>query len=555
MRSLWLFLAACGVLAAQTTPVILISIDTLRADHVGVYGYRRVPTANIDSYAAGGTVVEQADAQIPLTLPSHASLFTSTYPFQNGIEENAEPLKDGPPSLASVLKGRGYQTAAFAGSVFLEKEMGLDAGFDFYDSPFRFTAFSPLSGSMFFGAAPRGVREGAERRDGALVVRAATQWLSARRGQSVFAFVHLYDLHTPYRHSATHALTASPEGYDRELQYVDRLLGRFKSALVEQGWWDRSLVIVLSDHGESLGDHGEGTHGYFIYESTLRVPLLIHWPSGFQSPGTRIAGPAGLIDVAPTVLDFLRIPAPSSFAGTSLLRTPPAAVFGESFHCHDSFGWSPLLSLRVGEFKYIQAPRPELYNLKEDPGETRNLVRTNPAKAASLRTSLGRLLSARGGKRSEPAAQTAGTRALLGSLGYLAAGPGLKRGTPGADPKDKLPEFRLYEDAMAALYNRNLEKAASILRRLVAMDPGNTLARRDLGSVYLEQKHYSDAAAAFRKVLEAAPGDYVTNYELGIAAARLGRKAEAEERLRTACRIAPAAEQCGQELKALSGQR
>jgi tetratricopeptide (TPR) repeat protein len=268
-----------------------------------------------------------------------------------------------------------------------------------------------------------------------------------------------------------------------------------------------------------------------------------------------MAGPAGLIDVAPTILDFLNIPSPPSFVGTSILRESPAAVFGETFHCHDSFGWSPLLSLRMGGFKYIQAPRSELYNVKDDPGETRNLVRSNPGKAAAMRDGLNKLLTTHAAaKRAEPAAQTDRTRAVLGSLGYLAAGPGLKRGTSGADPKDKLAEFQLYESAMVALYNRKLEPAASMLRRLIGMDPGNTLARRDLGSVYLEQKRYEDAAVAFRKVLETAPGDYVTNYELGVAAARLGRKAEAEERLRAACRIAPSADQCRQELKAVSAQ-
>src|SRR5208283_2502233 len=186
---------AVGLRAA--TPVILISIDTLRADHVGAYGYHRIATPNIDSFTQGGTVFTNIACQAPLTLPSHTSLFTSTYPFENGIQENAEMVPSGAVTLAGVLRSRGYKTAAFIGGVFLERQMGLDQGFDTYDSPFDFEAFSPLSGEMFFGGVenPYSVRD---RRDGVLVVAAALRWIAARRGQPVFVFIHLFDLHTPY---------------------------------------------------------------------------------------------------------------------------------------------------------------------------------------------------------------------------------------------------------------------------------------------------------------------------------------------------------------------
>ena len=535
-------LALCGkIYAAGPTPVILISIDTLRADHLSAYGYRAVQTPNIDAFAEQGTLFAHADSQIPLTLPSHASLFTSTYPFQNRIEENAERVPPGAVTLASVLKSHGYKTAGFVASVFLEKEMGLDQGFDFYDSPFRFEAFSPLSGSMFFGGASRNRYAARDRRDGALAVRAALEWLAANRDQPVFVFVHLYDLHKPYKLAS----------YDAEVRYTDQVLGTFRKGLVAGGWWDRSLVVLLSDHGESLGEHGEASHGYFIYQSTLAVPLLFHWPAGSRQLHPREEQPAGLIDVAPTILDFLHLPAPPSFEGVSLLAAKTEhPIYAESLHAHDSFGWAPLRSVREGNYKYIQAPKAELYNLRDDPGERTNIVDKNPAEARKLRGELGKLVARYGAKQQAQAGNlTPETRALLGSLGYLAPGPGAKLEGSGADPKDRLPEFQLYERAMVYLYERRVNEAIGALRELLARDPHNTLARRDLGDCYLQQREYAQARVNFQQVLAAAPDDYVSQYELGIADERLGSWKEAEEHLEAACRLAPEAAQCRKELE------
>jgi choline-sulfatase len=535
-------LAALGNLHGEApTPVILISIDTLRADHLSAFGYRAIQTPNIDAFADHGTLFAHADSQIPLTLPSHTSLFTSTYPFQNRIEENAERVSPGAVTLASVLKSHGYKTAAFVASVFLEREMGLDKGFDFYDSPFRFEAFSPLSGSMFFGGASRNPYAARDRRDGALVVRAALEWLAANRDQPVFVFLHLYDLHKPYKLSS----------YDAEVHYTDQVLGTFRKALIASGWWQRSLVVLLSDHGESLGDHGEASHGYFIYQSTLQVPLIFHWPDGSGQFPARQEQPVGLIDVAPAVLDFLHLPAPPSFEGASLVTAKTARrIYAESVHAHDSFGWAPLRSIRENDYKYIEAPKPELYNLRSDPGEKTNILDKNPAEAHRLRAELVKLLARYSAKQpATPSNITPETRALLGSLGYLAPGPGAKLSGSGADPKDRLPEFQLYERAMVYLFDRRMNEAISALRQLLAGDPHNTLARRDLGNCYLEQHAYAQARAQLQQVLAAAPDDYVSQYELGIADEHLGSWKEAEEHLETACRLAPEAEQCRKELE------
>lgn len=528
--------------SAQPPPVILISIDTLRADHLSAYGYRTIRTPNIDSFAQHGTLFTGIDSQIPLTLPSHTSLFTSTYPFQNQIEENAERVPAGAITLASVLRNNGYKTAAFIGCVFLEREMGLDQGFDVFDSPFNFQAFSAISGSMFFAGTPQNPYTVRDRRDGALVVGAATRWLNANRDQPVFLFLHLFDLHKPYKQP----------GYDAGIEYVDHLLGAFKQTLIKTGLWDRSLVVLLSDHGESLGDHGEYTHGYFIYRSTLWVPLMIHWPSNAPNQPPKSTQPAGLIDVAPTILDFLHLPAPPSFEGKSLLSNEPREVYAESLHTHDAFGWAPLRSLRAGPYKYIQAPRPELYNLQTDPHEQHNLYATNSAKAIELKEDLAKLLARHAPKRpSTPTEISPQTRALLGSLGYLAGGPRPAIETQGPDPKDRLPEFQLYDKALDYISAGRLDEAIATLQRLLARDPHNTLARRDLGVSYVAKGNYREALPCFEQVLAVAPGDYVANFELGLTDQHLGLLKEAMEHLQAACKTAPDSTQCRTELESL----
>ena len=540
-------------MAAEPPSVILISIDTLRADHLSAYGYRRIQTPNIDSFALQGTLFSNIESQVPLTLPSHTSLFTSTYPFENQIEENAERVPQGRVTLASVLRSHGYKTAAFIGSVFLETEMGLDQGFDLYDSPFHFEAFSPISGSMFFGGAGRNQYAVRDRRDGALVLGAARRWLAANAtqpGPGVFVFAHLFDLHKPYIRA----------GYDAELAYTDGLLGAFKQALVQSGWWQRSLVVLLSDHGESLGDHGEDSHGYFIYESTLRVPLIVHWPDGAPGRPARDARPAALMAVAPTVLDFLHIAAPPSFEGRSLLHassdsSSPSHIYSESLYAYDGFGWAPLRSLRDGVHKYIDAPRPELYNLAADPHEQVNLYTKDPARARALRDELRKLLASHAPKQpASPAAISPRTRALLASLGYLSGGPRKNAGGALPDPKDRLEEYRLYELAQSLLYDKHLEEAAIVFRRILARDPKNTLARRDLGGTYVEQHLYAKARACFETVVATAPDDYMAQFELGITDKNLGLTKEALEHLQAACKVAPEAEQCRRELQTIQKQ-
>jgi len=525
-------LIAVGACYAQT-PVILISIDTLRADHTGAR------TPGIDAYAEHGTTFTQAETQIPFTLPSHTVTMTSTYPFRNGVEENAGKVPEGLETLASVLKTHGYQTGAFIGSVFLERQLGLDRGFDDYDSPFSFEAFSKLSGSMLFGGGAHNPYSVRERRQGALVLRAANQWLAARRGQPVFAFVHLFDVHQPYRLGS----------YDAEIASLDQLLAGFYQTLKRDGWWDRSLVIVTADHGEGLGDHGESDHGYFVYESTLHVPLLIHWPEGGRSMPARRDDPVGLIDIAPTVLDVLKIPAPASFEGRSLFDAGPRPVVSESTYARDCFGWAAIRAIREGALKYIDAPRPELYNIAKDPGEHTNLLAADFRDAEKLRGDLQKLTAATAKPSLAGRIDPQRSQEVLRSLGYIAPGPqGAAGAAPPADPKDRLSELLRYEDALNRMVEKRYDAAIAILRSILVTDPRNLLARRDLGVTLIEKQEYAAALAELRQVAGSAGDDYVTRYELGIAEEGAEHYPEAVSQFEAACRIAPGAAQCRDSL-------
>ena len=582
-------LAPFQTLAAEGdgAPVILISIDTLRADHLSVYGYKRLRTPHLDAFVKGGTLFRRAEAQIPLTLPSHTSFFTSTYPFENHVEENGQRVPAGVVTLASVLRAHGYATAAFIGSDFLDSRFGLDAGFDVYDSPFEIEAGRSQS------PAPAALR-----RDGSLVVRAAREYLDAHRGQRVFVFVHLYDLHTPYSSWTQAARAAGVSPYDGALAYVDKVIGGLQQALTSGGWWDKSLVVLLSDHGEGLGEHREKDHGYFIYESTLWVPLIAHWPVGTPSYPAAARGPVGLIDVAPTLLSFLHLPVPPEFHGQSLLgalkqeranasgeqRSRP--VFSESVYARDAFGWAPLRALHAGRYKFILAPREELFDLEADPHELSNLLPGKSALANELKNQLG-ILMARDNHAAPGAAvgPSPETRARLESLGYLAAQPRGGGFSSGPDPKDRLAEYELYQKALGAFEEGCVSTALPLFRKILAADSKNTLARFHLGECYLKTRKgelalrewattlqidptyapaaeaigqynldhgdYAEARRRFQQALTLTPDGFTARFGLGLAEERAGHLDVARQHLQAACRLAPHSQACARELESL----
>jgi len=551
-----------------TAPVILISVDTLRADHLSCYGYSRLETPHIDSLVGGGTLFAEIYSQAPITLPSHASLFTSTYSFANGIRENAQVLPPGTVTLATALAAHGYDTAAFIGGYFLDRRFGLAQGFQTYDSPFEEHA---LNVSLDL------------KRPAAQVLEDAEHWLEHSGGRPFLLFIHLFDLHQPYNAPAAYHSRAPQSGYNQELAYVDDSLGHFFDYLAQRGLDRRALVVLVSDHGEDLGDHGEFTHGYFIYCSTLHVPLIFHWPQNAESRNSkRVAAPAGLIDVAPTVLSFLGIPAPASFCGHSLLvagkggDVPPRDVYSESTYAHDKFGWAALRSLRRGDYQYIDAPRPELYDLKRDPAQLHNLLPAQSALAASYRERMTSLVAAfRSAPGAAPPFATApGAAESLRALGYLdISAPQAALDNWGVDPKDRLLEYRRYQiaghlarsgkareavaefHAILASDPRNLPayidlartdmglhqylESANQLKAVLALDPRNVEAKELLGEIWLAEGDLEQAETEFHQLLTIVPQDPDAHRELGLVLARKGDPGAATGEYRLALRLNP----------------
>jgi tetratricopeptide (TPR) repeat protein len=394
-------------------------------------------------------------------------------------------------------------------------------------------------------------------------------------------------------------------------------MGSFQQELIKSGWWEKSLVVVFGDHGEGLGDHQEIDHGYYIYESTLHVPLIVHWPqktrnskivtgnsarppsfdfrvSTFNNYLEHVEAPVGLIDVAPTILDYLRVPFPSSFEGVSQLAAlkagelaGPHPVYSESLYAHDAFGWAPLRALRVGKYKYIQAPKAELYDLDTDPREQTNLRPKNAAMGAELQDELAKVLTRYTPReRPTPPALTPETLAQLESLGYLATEPRGKTESSGPDPKDRFAEFELYQNAFVAFTEGHTAAALPKFQSILKSDPQNTLARFHLGECYLRVKQapdalrewgtvlkldpqyapaaeaigqywlaqgdYAKARLRFQQVLALSPESYSGHFQLALADEHLGLLPEARQHLEKACKISPHDENCARKLKSLT---
>lgn len=528
----------CANLAADSapsTPVILISVDTLRADRLSSYGSTRVRTPHIDAIAHGGTLFTQVSSQVPLTLPSHASFLTSTYPFVNGLEDNGEQLAPGMTTLATVLKSHGYRTAAFVGGFVLDRRFGLDQGFDFYDSPFDLRRQA-------------GKDPGDVKRLGEDVVRASTRWLDENSAAPFFLFLHLYDLHTPYDLPPGLRARYPGKGYDAELGYVDDVLGKFWDYLVRQGLSEKALVVFTSDHGESLGDHEESTHGYFVYQSTLRVPLIIHWPARMGPYPARVALPVSLLDLAPTILQFLGAPRPPQFQGRSLLEIlagkplgPAREVYSESVYARNHLGCSGLRSLRVGRHKYIDAPKPELYDLAADPDELRNLYAREQSLASTFRE---RLRSLKSRYQTSP---TAARRALspevivrLSSLGYVAVSrphPGANEAGP--DPKERIAEYEEFGRAITLASSRRFSESNELLQRLLRKDPELLDVYNALGLNLQKLGQHEKAAENFRAILKRDSLNVVAHFNLGVSYFELRRRDDAAKELEAALAIAP----------------
>jgi len=548
-------------LGAHSPSVLLITIDTLRADHLGCYGYRRGVTPAIDALAKQGRKFERAFAAVPLTLPSHSALLTGTHPFYNGVRDQPGfRLPKDIPTLAESFARAGYATGAVLGSPVLSRRFGLERGFEEYDDRFGASTEEQEAGLPT-------VKRPAE-----TVVRLALAWLDSKpAGKPFFLWLHFYDPHLPYRPPEPFRSRFADRPYDGEIAYTDAALGKLFAALRSRGSFDSTTIALTADHGEGLGDHGESTHGYFLYDSTLRVPLLVKaaasktagTPSGSARPAD-IQAPVGLVDLAPTLLRLAGIAIPPTMQGTEFSESvvsgvEPKAhpVYAETMYPLLHLGWNPLWTLvsQTPErevVKYIQAPHPELYNLGSDPGETRNEYPSRQAEAAAWRKELDAFVRAY--SPSKPSSGrgpvSAETNKLFASLGYVAAAgaPAPAFTTSRRDPKDGVAEHEQLLRAAHAFQAHENDAAERMLTEVLGKDPQQPLALDYLGSIEFLRHDLERARATFAQLLQAAPY-YPTAYiELAHTEALLGNRPEAERLYRRAMEMDPSNPRPAREL-------
>jgi tetratricopeptide (TPR) repeat protein len=518
-------------------PIILISIDTLRADRLPAYGYTRVRTPALDALAADGVVFERAYSHSPQTFPAHASMLTGRLPFEHGVRDNVGyALKDEERTLAELLRNRGFSTGAAVSSYVLRRDTGISQGFAVYDA--ELPAAAPESSV------------GAVQRDGSATVDAAERWLAAQEGQRFFLFLHLYEPHKPY---APPTRFAEYDPYDGEIAYADEIVGRFVQALKARDLYDEAMILVVSDHGEGLGDHGEQEHGLFLYDESVRVPFIVKQPAS-EGAGRRVAAPVQHIDIVPTILDLVRAPAPGGLRGRSLRHAlessdgvvPEQGIYAEAFYSRLHFGWSELYSLTDSRYRYIKAPREELYDLQLDPREQRNLAAERQPSVTAMRGAIERLTAGR--PLEAPGIISAADEERFAALGYI----GSTRSSASADvaaladPKDMRHVLEMYRAAVDLASERRFTEAIVGLRRIVDKEPGMVDVWQQMGSLLLRAGRTEEAIAAYKKVVELRPSDPNGLVAVAGALMRARRLDEAREHAELATTVAQPGDARGQ---------
>jgi arylsulfatase A-like enzyme/Tfp pilus assembly protein PilF len=505
-------------------PIVLISIDTLRADHLPAYGYKQVSTPVIDGLAAEGVLFESAWAHSPQTFPSHASIFTGRLPFEHGIRDNLGfTLKAGEATLAEMLKHRGYSAGGFASAYVLRAETGIGRGFDTWDA--RLPVSSPE------------VAIGEVQRDGSDTVAAAAAWVNAQTSSQFFLFLHLYEPHTPY---SPPARFRQYKPYDGEIAYDDELVGRLFAALKEKGLYDPALVILLSDHGEGLGDHGEQEHGLFLYRETTQVPLIVKLPGQRQS-GRRVGAPVQHIDLVPTILDAVGAARPAGLRGRSLGpllsggAIPEQGIYAEALYARFHFAWSELYSLTDSRYRLIRAPRDELYDSQQDAGERANVAAARESTRVAMRQALEKLMA--GARIDEPAQVTPEDRERLKALGYVGSQATLGT-SPGVDslpdPKDKVHVLEQYRAALDLVRQGRADEAIAAFQSLSAQNPQMADVLSELAGLLLRAGRVDESIAAYKRLVEVAPHDPSALVTVAQLLVQSGRPDEAQAQAKAA---------------------
>jgi len=501
--------------------VVVITLDTTRADYIGAYGSKDVETPAIDRLGHDGVLFEQVSTAAPLTLPAHASIFTGRFPPEHGVRDNGGFfLAPEQTTLAEILKGRGFATGGFIAAYVLDHKWGISQGFDTYFDDFD------LSKS-------RGLSLGEIQRPANEVVDKALPWLEGVKDSRFFAWLHFYDPHTPYDPPEPYKTKYAGHPYRGEIAFVDSQVARVVEFLESRGLLDRTVIAVVGDHGESLGDHGEQGHGFFIYEPTARVPFVIRAPFALTR-SRRVADPVRVVDLVPTVLDLLALPAATSISGKSLvpLMTGASAELGlesysEAMYSLHHYGWSDLRAMRSGRFKVIDAPRPELYDLDTDPGERTDIYQQRRTVGDQM---VARLRAMEQAFEQAPTAQPASdvdpeVRARLAALGYIGtfvASANSPR-TARADPKDKIPLFNLLGEARDLAPGKDsFSKVTPLLRKVLAADPEVIDAWFSLGNAYFKERRYREAIGYFQRALALKPDYDLAVINIAAAYRRLG---------------------------------
>lgn len=506
---------------------ILITVDTLRADRIHCYGFPYIETPTMDLFASKGVLFEKCIAQTPLTLPSHTSLLTGTLPLFHGVRDNGGFLVPQELlTLSEIFKEKNYQTSAFVASYVLDSKWGLNQGFDYYFDKFDLSKYKTIS-------------LGNVQRRGDEVIDEALKWLDLHKQEQFFSWIHLYDPHTPYEPPSPFSEKYPNRPYLGEIAYTDSLLGRLWGYLEQNNLTDNTILVFASDHGESLGEHEESTHGFFIYQEGIHVPLIFVTPfKGLQ--GIRRSGVVALVDIMPTILEMDGEVIPPQIQGRSLLPlffdedgNGDSFAYAETYYPRLHYGWSDLKSIQEGRFKLIIAPELELYDLIDDPDEKTNLVSTFPEETRRLMRTAEQYIeeSSQGAFDIDYHHIDEETRQKLAALGYIGTFSDQSSVDEGrlGNPKEKIVIFNQLSRTKELMLEEKYEEAVALINQITEEDPDVIDAYFTLGNLYFKKREFDKALDSFLTVLEKRPGDSFTIINIANSYMGIGDLDEADK--------------------------
>ncbi|MFC2165874.1 sulfatase-like hydrolase/transferase, partial [Acidobacteriota bacterium] len=512
--------------------VCLITLDTTRADRIGCYGYDNAKTPNLDYLAANGVKLSNAYCQVPLTLPSHCSIFTGTYPVYHRVHNNGSySLDPRHISLAEVLREKGFKTAAFVSSFTVDSRYGIDQGFEFYDDTLQEEEI---------------IKNYRSQRRAEEVYNSFANWMDTNLTSRFFCWIHFFDPHLPYDPPFPFREEFSGSPYDGEIAYMDVYIGKVVEKLREKNLLDRTLIILVGDHGEALREKNELDHGIFIYDTTLRVPFILYCPKNLPQ-GLVVDSRVRLVDVMPTVLDLLGIPENDEIQGRTLVpyiegrKKEDLSSYIETYYPRENFGWSELIGFIDREWKYIRAPKEELYDIKGDPAEEQNVIFAEKKSASTMKKKLKDFIENHSSNfESTKKKLTTEEVERLRSLGYMGAEFTEER-TEGnlPDPKDRIDEFHILFQAKLYEYQQKYDLAIENYNKIIALEPRMPMNYYHLALVYMKTDRYPEAAEVLKKGIQSVPNPYVLLSRLAVIYIKLNRLEEAQEANQAALTMKP----------------